>query len=42
VDEDAANQLARDVARKIEENMDYPGQIKVCVVRETRSVDYAK
>jgi ribonuclease Y len=42
VDEDSANQLARDVARKIEENMDYPGQIKVCVVRETRSVDYAK
>ncbi len=42
VDEDAANQLARDVARKIEESMDYPGQIKVCVVRETRSVDYAK
>jgi ribonucrease Y len=42
VDEDAANQLARDVARKIEENMDYPGQIKVCVVRETRSVDFAK
>jgi ribonuclease Y len=42
VDELAATQLARDVARKIEENMDYPGQIKVCVVRETRVVDYAK
>ncbi len=42
VDELAASQLARDVARKIEENMDYPGQIKVCVVRETRVVDYAK
>ncbi len=42
VDEDSADQLARDVARKIEESMDYPGQIKVCVVRETRSVDYAK
>ena len=42
IDEDAASQLARDVARKIEESMDYPGQIKVCVVRETRSVDYAK
>ena len=38
----SASQLARDVARKIEENMDYPGQIKVCVVRETRVVDYAK
>ena len=42
VDEIAASQLARDVARKIEENMDYPGQIKVCVVRETRVIDYAK
>ncbi|HEX6818506.1 MAG TPA: ribonuclease Y [Ktedonobacterales bacterium] len=42
VDELSASQLARDVARKIEESMDYPGQIKVCVVRETRSVDYAK
>jgi ribonucrease Y len=42
VDELSATQLAREVARKIEESMDYPGQIKVCVVRETRSVDYAK
>ena len=42
VDEIAASQLASDVARKIEESMDYPGQIKVCVVRETRVVDYAK
>ena len=42
VDEVGASHLAREVARTIEENMDYPGQIKVCVVRETRSVDYAK
>jgi ribonucrease Y len=42
VDEVAAHQLAREVASKIEESMDYPGQIKVCVVRETRVVDYAK
>ena len=42
VDELAASRLASDIARKIEENMDYPGQIKICVVRETRSVDYAK
>ena len=42
IDELSASQLARDVARKIEESMDYPGQIKVTVVRETRSVDYAK
>ena len=42
VDELAAARLASDVARKIEEDLDYPGQIKICVVRETRSVDYAK
>jgi ribonuclease Y len=42
VDELGAQQLVRDVARKIEENMDYPGQIKIVVVRETRVVDYAK
>jgi ribonuclease Y len=34
--------LARDVAKKIEETMQYPGQIKVTVIRETRAVDYAK
>jgi len=42
VDEYAASRLASDIAHKIEENLDYPGQIKVCVVRETRSVDYAR
>ena len=34
--------LARDVAKKVENEMDYPGQIKVNVIRETRIVDYAK
>ena len=34
--------LARDVAKKIESEMEYPGQIKVSVIRELRSVDYAK
>ena len=34
--------LARDVAKKVENEMDYPGQIKVNVIRETRVSDYAK
>lgn len=34
--------LCRDIARKIEKELTYPGQIKVTVIRETRSVDYAK
>ena len=42
IDEFAATRLASEIARKIEENLDYPGQIKVSVVRETRSVDYAR
>ncbi len=42
IDELAANRLASDIAHKIEESLDYPGQIKVCVVRETRSIDYAR
>lgn len=42
IDDLEATRLARDVARKIEETMQYPGQIKVTVVRETRAIDYAK
>ena len=42
IDEFAANRLASDIAHKIEESLDYPGQIKVCVVRETRAIDYAR
>jgi len=34
--------IARDIAKKIEEEMDYPGQIKVHVVRETRAIEFAK
>ena len=34
--------LGRDIVKRIEKEMEYPGQIKVVVVRETRSVDYAK
>ncbi|NLU44687.1 MAG: HD domain-containing protein, partial [Acholeplasmataceae bacterium] len=42
IDDDEAVLLARNVAKKIEEEMEYPGQIKVIIVRETRAVDYAK
>jgi ribonuclease Y len=42
VDEARSQQLARDVARKIEAEVTYPGQIRVTVVRETRAVDLAK
>ena len=42
IDDLAALRLSRDIARKIEETMQYPGQIKVQVIRETRSVEYAK
>jgi ribonuclease Y len=42
IDDLASTRLARDIAKKIEETMQYPGQIKVTVIRETRAVDYAK
>lgn len=42
VSDDAATKMARDVAKKIEETMQYPGQIKVTIIRETRAIDYAK
>lgn len=42
IDDLAATRLARDIAKKIEETMQYPGQIKVTVIRETRAVDYAR
>jgi ribonuclease Y len=42
IDDLASLQLSKNIARKIEETMQYPGQIKVTVIRETRAVDYAK
>jgi len=42
IDDHAADQMARDVVRKIEETLNYPGQIKVTVIRESRSVEYAR
>jgi ribonuclease Y len=42
VDDLGAMTLARDIAKRIEETMQYPGQIKVHVIRETRAVEYAR
>jgi len=42
IDDLSSARLARDIAKKIEETMQYPGQIRVTVIRETRSTEYAK
>ena len=42
VNDDKMKILARDIAKKIENELDYPGQIKVSVIRENRIIDYAK
>ena len=42
IDDLGSARLARDIAKKIEETMQYPGQIRVTVIRETRSTEYAK
>lgn len=42
IDDAAAVQLSRDIVKKIEAELEYPGQIKVTVIRETRAVEYAK
>jgi ribonucrease Y len=42
IDDDAAVLLSHEIAREIEDELDYPGQIKVTVIRESRAVDYAK
>ncbi len=42
VDDLAAIELSKDIARRVEDSLQYPGQIKVTVIRETRAVDYAK
>jgi len=42
IDDYMAKKISRDISKKVEKNIDYPGQIKVIVIRETRSVEYAK
>ena len=42
IDDAAAIQLARRISKRVEETLDYPGQIKVTVIRETRCVEYAR
>ena len=42
IDDDGMVIIARDIVKKIEDELDYPGQIKVHVVRETRAIEYAK
>ncbi|MFN8628996.1 MAG: ribonuclease Y [Chloroflexota bacterium] len=42
IDDLSASRLARDIVKKIEESLTYPGQIKVTVIRETRATEYAK
>lgn len=42
IDDLASITMAKGIAQKVEQDMDYPGQIKVVVIRETRAVDYAK
>lgn len=42
VDDYGAIKMSKDIARQVEESLEYPGQVKVTVIRETRAVDYAK
>jgi ribonuclease Y len=42
IDDDGAAHLSHEIAREIEKELEYPGQIKVTVIRESRAVDYAK
>jgi len=42
VNDDQIIHMSRDIVKRIEEELEYPGQIKVNVIRETRAIEYAK
>jgi len=42
VDDFESTMICREIAKKIEKDLSYPGQIKVTVIRETRAIEYAK
>jgi ribonuclease Y len=42
IDDLTAVQVARNITKKIEKELEYPGQIKVTVIRETRAIEYAR
>ena len=42
VDDKVAGKIARDVAKRIEDEMEYPGEVKVTLIREVRCVEYAR
>ena len=42
ISDDEVTIIARDIVKRIESELEYPGQIKVNVIRETRAIDYAK
>jgi ribonuclease Y len=42
VDDIQAQTIARDIAKQVEEELQYPGQIKISVIRETRATEYAR
>ena len=42
IDDAGTHLMAKDIVKRIEKDLDYPGQIKVNVIRETRSVEFAK
>jgi len=42
VSDDQAGGLAEEIAQRVEKELEYPGQVKVVVIRETRAIEYAK